>query len=251
MRVKPLAFWRGEKLVYGRGDRRRSIGGTLSLSLPVVKEIIHVDVEEPKPKRKTNRNAAATGGRPESSKHSRHDSSGSDDGSNSDDDDGPRQRDPPADPDDDGEALQIVNADVHSIEQPGMRDRQTIAYPQSAYNPRAVEDQGIFFQRTLKDKDFFAAGLLDLPPGAAKTRRSSKRNLMFFCVYQGYVEIDISDNVFRLRRGAQFIVPRGNDYEIRNVGVNPARLFFSQVTDTLFNYTEDAQAEALATDRGS
>lgn len=234
LRVKPLAFWRGEKLVYGRGGRRRSIGGTLGLSLPEVKEIIHVDVEEDKPKRRYNRKQP--GAKPGRRRVKHEDDSYDDD----------RQQDPAADPEDDFEAEEVVSAEVHSLDEPEVRDRQTIAYPLTAYSPRAVVDQGIFFQRTLKDKDFFAAGLLDLPPGAAKTRRSSKRNLMFFCVYQGYVEVDVSENVFRLRRGAQFMVPRGNDYEIRNVGANNARLFFSQVTDTLYNYTIDAQAQAQA-----
>jgi len=57
-KIPPLAFWRGEKMVYGRGSRRKSIGGTLGLALPEVKEIIHVDLLEDDHIRKKGRTGA-------------------------------------------------------------------------------------------------------------------------------------------------------------------------------------------------
>ncbi|BFZ56089.1 mitotic fidelity of chromosome transmission-related protein [Savitreella phatthalungensis] len=247
MKVAPLAFWRGEKLVYGRGDRRKSAGGTLGLAMPEIKEVIHVDIVEEEPTtQRVRRTNPRQRSRTRRRNGRRHPSASDDDDDDRDDNDYGSDEDagmdPPARKGDDAQITETFIAEIPEFEDSlgnQVHQTMTIAYPRQAYEPRIVADQGIFFQRTLKDADYFAAGLLDLPPGTKKTKRSSRRNLMFFCVHAGYVEVVISDHLFRLTRGAQFIVPRNNDYEIRNVGKHKARLFFSQVTDTLANYQED------------
>jgi centromere protein C len=219
VKVPPLAYWRGEKMVFGRGSRRKSIGGTLGLALPEVKEIIHVDLVEGEEKKRTR---AVSKGRAEGKKKRRTRQI--------------KEESSASEPDDDEEEEHIiVEANVRSFEEPDELVKKVLAIPQAMYDPRPVVGQGIFFQKTLAEEPHFAAGVLDIPVGEAKPIKPSKQNTMFFFIFQGYVQVKIHDNVFRLCKGGQFTVPRGNFYEIVNVGKKDARLFFSQSTDTLAN----------------
>ena len=213
-KIAPLAFWRGEKMVYGRGSRRKSAGGTMGLTLPEVKEIIHVDIIEGEKRRKLG-----AGRRKKTPRRTE-----SPDSSSSENDA------------DNWEDKVIVEAPVRSFENQSMLTKKTLAVPESAYDPRPVHGQEIFFQKTLSEEPHFAAGVLDIPSGAGKPVKPSKQNTMFFFIFTGYVQVKIHDVVFRLRKGGQFTVPRGNFYEILNVGKKNARLFFSQSTDTLANH---------------
>ncbi|ORY78660.1 Mif2/CENP-C like-domain-containing protein [Protomyces lactucae-debilis] len=221
VKVPPLAFWRGEKMVFGRGQRRKSVGGTLGLSLPEVKEIIHVDLVEGA--QQVRRSRASSKGRA-NGKKKRRANQVKDESSASE----------PEDEDEEEEHI-IVEANVRSFEQPDALVKKVLAIPQAMYDPRPVVGQGIFFQKTLSEEPHFAAGVLDIPVGEGKPVKPSKQNTMFFFIYQGYVQVKIHDVIFKLRKGGQFTVPRGNFYEIVNVGTKDARLFFSQSTDTLAN----------------
>lgn len=217
---RPLKFWAGEKMVYGRGNPRKSLGGTVGLTLPEVKEIIHVDLTEPeRPRRRTP--AAAASRRTNNTKRNGYVKDES--GSESEDDE------------DEVEEHIRVEALVRSFENPNEQIPKILAIPASAYEPRPVKDQDILFQKTISDEPHFASGVLDLPIGGYKPPKPSRHNTMFFLIFTGYVEIRINDITFKLRKGGQFTVPRGNFYEIRNIGKREARLFFSQCTDTLMN----------------
>lgn len=244
LKIAPLAFWRGEKMVFGRGSRRKSIGGTLGLTLPEVKEIIHVDLVEGDQVRRRSRaagNAGAGGRRSRKRTGRRRRVKAESDGDDNDDDD---ESDSDAystdgQADHGGEAWEesiTVEAPVRSFEQPTQLVKKVLAIPSSAYHPKPVVGQGILFQKTLAEEPHFAAGVLDIPAGAGKPVKPSKQNTMFFFLFTGYVQVKIHDVVFRLRKGGQFTVPRGNFYEIQNVGKRDARLFFSQSTDTFANH---------------
>jgi len=223
-KIAPLAFWRGEKVVYGRGSRRKSIGGTIGLTLPEAKEIIHVEPVPVEIERRRIYKSSRS-----SRKTKRHPHRGEikeESESESDEEDGP----------DNWEEKITVEAPVRSFENQSELVKKILAIPETAYEPRPVVGQGIFFQKTLSEEPHFAAGVLDIPTGAAKPVKPSKQNTMFFFIFTGYVQVKIHDVVFRLRKGGQFTVPRGNFYEILNVGKKDARLFFSQSTDTLANH---------------
>lgn len=222
-KIAPLAFWRGEKMVYGRGSRRKSAGGTTGLTLPEIKEIIHVDLVEGD---KIRRKARSNSGRPKNTRRNKRSRAASSEESSSSDDDEP----------DEWEDKVTVEAPIRSFENPQALVKKVLAVPNAAYDPRPVINQGIFFQKTLSEEPHFAAGVLDIPAGAGKPVKPSKQNTMFFFIFTGYVQVKIHDVVFRLRKGGQFTVPRGNFYEILNVGKQDARLFFSQSTDTLANH---------------
>lgn len=220
-KIAPLAFWRGEKLVYGRGSRRKSSGGTIGLALPEVKEIIHVDLIEGEQKRRRTRPGSI---KPRSRKNRRN---------------GTVKEESESESEDDAEGWEetiTVEAPVRSFEDQHELVKKVLAIPESDYEPCEVVGQGIFFQKTLSEEPHFAAGVLDIPVGERKPPKPSKQNTMFFFIFRGYVEVKIHEAVFRLRKGAQFTVPRGNFYEIVNVGRKDARLFFSQSTDTLANH---------------
>ncbi|CCG82782.1 CENP-C [Taphrina deformans PYCC 5710] len=233
-KIAPLAFWLGEKVVYGRGSRRKSVGGTVGLTLPEVKEIIHVDLVPDAPTRPRSRRATSRGAAARSKQRRiKRDREASVTDTESDGRDGDGDGD---DGEEEWEETITVEAAVRSFEDPARVVKKVLAIPSSAYDPRPVVGQGIFFQKTLSEEPHFAAGVLDIPAGAGKPVKPSKQNTMFFFIFTGYVQVKIHDIVFRLRKGGQFTVPRGNFYEILNVGRKDARLFFSQSTDTLANH---------------
>lgn len=219
-KIAPLAFWRGEKLVYGPGPKGTFPGGRL-VALPEVKEIIHVDLIEGEQVRRRNRPGRAPG------KSKRRHANGQ------------VKEESESESEYDAEHWEekiTVEAPVRSFENQNELVKKVLAIPATAYDPRPVVGQGIFFQKTLSEEPHFAAGVLDIPAGAGKPPKPSKQNTMFFFIFTGYVEVKIHDVVFRLRKGGQFTVPRGNFYEILNIGKTDARLFFSQSTDTLANH---------------
>lgn len=227
-KIAPLAFWRGEKLVYGRGSRRKSAGGTLGLAMPEVKEIIHVDLIEGEQIRRKGRPAKSSKPRKRQANGQVKDESESESEYDS----------------DHWEEKIVVEAAVPSYEDQNQLVKTTLAIPGTAYEPRLVLNQGIFFQKTLFEGPHFASGILDIPVGAGKPRKPSRANTLFFFIHIGYVEVTIHDVVFRLRKGGQFFIPRANFYEIKNIGKTDARLFFSQSTDTLANLRMEEERKA-------
>jgi centromere protein C len=52
--------------------------------------------------------------------------------------------------------------------------------------------------------------MVDLPPGAVKKPKNSRKMQMVFFVYYGRVQVTVNDNVFRIGKGGMWQVPRGN-----------------------------------------
>ncbi|WPK24062.1 hypothetical protein PUMCH_001318 [Australozyma saopauloensis] len=114
----------------------------------------------------------------------------------------------------------------------------------------ACSPQGIEFKEENSSKDGFykfgtifheagevmAAAYLDLPVDGVKNLHSSQNSLFYFNVIVGEVEVQLNEDKFTVLAGTTFKVPHNNTYAIKNTTDMPARLFVVQC-----NAAEDKQ----------
>jgi centromere protein C len=93
-----------------------------------------------------------------------------------------------------------------------------------------IKDATFRFAKTLTTP-FMGAGIVDLPPGAEKRPRNSRKMHMVFFVHTGKVLVTVNEIEFRISAGGQWFVPRSNYYSISNDNDRPARIFFSQANE--------------------
>ncbi len=86
--------------------------------------------------------------------------------------------------------------------------KQLIAYSREAMVTRQVKNASFFFSKTLT-LPFFGSGVVDLPPGSSKTSKNTRRMHMVFFMHSGRVSVTVNDNQFRIGKGGQWIVARG------------------------------------------
>ncbi|KAG6905770.1 hypothetical protein DXG01_000837 [Tephrocybe rancida] len=196
---KPLDWWRGEKLVYGRNQ-----GGAGLVLVPPIKEIVRIPKETPEPlaKRKRTRAKSKTV------------------------DDVHYKIIPVDNPEegwDDKTEPYCIVLDYDSREEVERR----VAFVSKELMPDKTAD-GWKFMKAFGDADFIAAGILEIPPGVKKPTKQTKDNTYIFFVIEGAVNLRLHDSNLMLATGAMFLVPRGNSYYIENVSERTVRLFFTQ-----------------------
>ncbi|CAJ2511073.1 Uu.00g066980.m01.CDS01 [Anthostomella pinea] len=104
---------------------------------------------------------------------------------------------------------------------------EELAISKYAIQLKDIKDATFKFAKTLT-LPFFGAGIVDLPPGAEKRPKNSRKMQMVFFVHTGCVEVTVAQTTFKIAEGGQWFVPRGNHYSIANLSDKPARVFFSQ-----------------------
>ena len=201
--VKPVAYWENETVVYDEdGD-----AGDASLLLPTVNEVIRrdeVNLDEPRPKqrgRKAKRDVFE----------------------DEDDEAEPWEQEP-------GRIYGAVKAwdsgkEASALDVPEREDEIALSGP--AIITRAIPGSDVQFAKTLT-LPFFGSGMVDLPPGAVKKPKNSRKMQMVFFVFKGRVKVSVNGTEFRTGEGGVWQVPRGNFYSIENDYEKPARVFFSQ-----------------------
>ncbi|EPS45200.1 hypothetical protein H072_810 [Dactylellina haptotyla CBS 200.50] len=214
-RIAPLQFWKNERRIYQVNERRES-GTAISLN----EQIIRVeDTPIIKPKRRS-RARSPPGKVPKRAGKNRRDNSSSDENSQSE-----------ADEEDWEKAGKLVGM----VRQwaTGNNDGETgEVEDEIATSHHGIEFKPIFgsdylFAKTL-GKEFMGCGILELQTGASKKLKSSGKMQLVFFMLQGKVEVEINELGFRISRGGQFQVPRGNMYKISNPFERTAKIFFAQ-----------------------
>ncbi|RAL05005.1 Cupin domain protein [Aspergillus ibericus CBS 121593] len=206
--VRPLAYWRNERCVYGDGEAAEGQRYPLS----TIKEIIRTEELEPK-KPKLNKR------RPTKNSKSRK---------NKDDDS-----------DDEGEYVDpweketgILHGYIRKWDEEAQavgeeEDIVDLAYAPAGMETRSVKDSSWRFAKLLSSP-FLGSGIVELPPGGVKKPKNSKKMHMVFYICQGRVQVDVSGVRFSAGKGCVFQVPRGNYYSFANTQNKDARLFFTQ-----------------------
>ncbi|KNG82556.1 Cupin domain protein [Aspergillus nomiae NRRL 13137] len=186
--VRPLAYWKNERCVYGDGEAAEGERYPLS----TIKEIIRTEELEPerrKPK-KGRPSKKSKSGKPK------------DDNNSEDDEDY-----------------------IDPWEKEGIL--HDIAYAPSGIETRDVKGSTFRFAKLLSSP-FLGSGIVELPSGGVKKPKNSKKMHMVFYVCHGRVQVDISGVQFSAGKGCVFQVPRGNYYSFANTHGKDARLFFTQ-----------------------
>ncbi|KAA6409955.1 MAG: RmlC-like cupin [Lasallia pustulata] len=210
--VKPMAFWRNERIVYG--DRTND-GPTMVL--PGIKEVIRTEeIEQPKPKRLTGR-------RPGASKK--------------------RQLAGVEEEDEDQEPWEVEEVPIMRGEvlqwdpiigkgNEDLTEESELAYAAGAIQTREVAGSKFRYAKTLT-LPFFGSGMVDLPPRGIKRLKNSRKMQMVFFVFYGRVMVKVGDTNFSIGKGGMWQVPRGNFYSIANPYEKLARIFFAQGCEVL------------------
>ncbi|RDB22191.1 Centromere protein 3 [Hypsizygus marmoreus] len=223
---KPLEWWRGEKLVYGRSNNS---GGGLVL-VPPIREIVRIPKEIPEPLGKRKR---GTGRGRSKSKPT---------------DEVQIKIVPAENPEegwDDETEPHCVVLEYPTLDQVQRR----VAYTAAMLKPQKVATNDWSFQKVFGDADFIAAGVLVIPPKGRKPSKSTKDNTYVFYVIEGAVNLKIHETSLVLATGAMFIVPRGNTYFIENISDRDAKLFFTQARKVPQEEAEAAVAAVASSNR--
>lgn len=204
---RPLAFWRNEHVDYDQdaatedvSARGKKVGKVL---LPTVKEIVRVEQEEAPPKKKAGYKSKSS----TSSKSSKR---------------RPSEPNPffdpePADAWEEEPGTVTGDAVVWQPEYdwypPAPEDEVEMEAEQLAVSGQAIQTREIRnatfrFAKTLS-MPFFGAGVVDLPPGAEKRPKNSRKMYMAFFVFSGRVLVTVNETSFRISRGGMWFVPRG------------------------------------------
>ncbi|KAJ5169095.1 uncharacterized protein N7482_004689 [Penicillium canariense] len=205
--VRPLAYWRNERCVFGDGEAAEGQRYPLS----TIKEVIRTEELEPEKQKKGKR------GRKGKSKKRKNESSDEEE----------------EDEDADGwEKEGVLHGYVPKwdpVAQASTSEEEVldIAYAPSGFETREVKGATFRFAKLLSSS-FIGSGVVELPPEGIKKPKNSKKMHMVFYVCYGRVQVDISGVQFSAGKGSVFQIPRGNYYSFQNSHNKDARLFFTQ-----------------------
>jgi centromere protein C len=189
--IKPLAYWKNERVEYTEDENEDNYGKFL---LPRIKKVVRAEeIEEPKrPKTKSR-----------STKSKK------------------RAREPESEDDDETEPWETepgrVIGEIRSWDpedQTGSQAEEVeeeIALSSAAIITREIKDTTFRFAKTLT-LPFFGSGMVDLPPGAIKKPKNSRKMQMVFFMFYGRVQVTVNDTVFRIGKGGMWQVPRGKTH---------------------------------------
>ncbi|EHA57094.1 hypothetical protein MGG_06960 [Pyricularia oryzae 70-15] len=221
---RPLQHWRNERVEFEQVslDARLGTSKSRDLLMPSIKEIVRVEEEEAQTTRRYgSRRGAKKGGR------GRRRTADSED---EDEEPSPWEQDP-------GELIVPVQQwqPEHEFDPPGPDDElpegeDVVAVSGPAIRTREILGSSFRFTKTLS-LPFFGTGVVDLPPGAEKKAKNSRKMHMTFIVHTGRVTVTVNNTAFSIGKGGMWFVPRGNYYSIANEGAKSSRIFFAQACE--------------------
>ncbi|CDK24095.1 unnamed protein product [Kuraishia capsulata CBS 1993] len=204
-RVKPLAYWRNERVIY---EPVQEAGAHLS----VIKSVARNDMQAPSvTARKTSRSSSASTTRKKTQTSALNVSEL-----------------------EGAEWLKDghLTAELYDTPNSNHLTMRKIAF--NSGNPEKEtevkgdgEDYKIF---TLFDQDseFAGGGFIEIPVGGSKAEKPNTNTYFIFYVAQGVLRVRVSGTEFVVSGGCAFEIPMGNLYEFSNIGNSTAKLFFVQ-----------------------
>ena len=100
---------------------------------------------------------------------------------------------------------------------------EQVALSADAVQTRDIRDATFRFAKTLT-MPFMGAGVVDLPPGAEKRPKNSRKMHMVFFVHYGKVMVTINETQFRISAGGTWFVPRGEFLKLESWGERRKRV---------------------------
>jgi centromere protein C len=216
--VKPLAYWRNERCVYGGSPGGVSLSDGARFPLNSIKEIIRT--EEVASRRSRSPSRGKRKGKKGKSK-SRAGTAESEIDSNSDSDQDPAWIDRDAE---EWEASSgIYRGDVSIWDHDQQAPLDALEEVELAYAPASIQtkevksmhpDQRTFKFAKLLSTGFFGSGIVELAPGDLKRPKNSRKMHMSFFVAKGRVTVEVGSlggemSRFSIGKGGFWHVPRG------------------------------------------
>ena len=261
--VKPLAYWRNERCVYGGSPGGASLSEGARFPLNSIKEIIRTEEVD------KSRSRSPSKGRRKGKKgkgKSRAGTVENDVDSDSDSDVDGTWIDPDAE---EWEAKSgIYRGDVSVWDNDQQAPLDALEEVELAYAPASIQtkevesmhpDQRTFKFAKLLSTGFFGSGIVELAPGNLKRSKNSRKMHMTFFVAKGRVTVEVGSlggelSRFSIGKGGFWQVPRGgstmssflrpgsakvltynfhtgNQYSIENELGKSAKIFFSQACE--------------------
>ncbi|KAH8178281.1 mif2/CENP-C like domain-containing protein [Sarocladium implicatum] len=216
--IRPLAFWRGETMIAEREDYDDMFQKDRHFVLPSIKEVVRVAPDVAPSKR-----APRSKSRAKTKSKTAH----------AQEEDEELEEWEMKEGTVDGEV--VIWEPEHELHPPAEDEpvhiaEEQIAISADAVQTRDIRDATFRFAKTLT-MPFMGAGIVDLPPGAEKRPKNSRKMHMAFFVHYGKVMVTVNEAQFRISPGGTWFVPRGNYYSITNDYDNPARVFFAQACE--------------------
>jgi centromere protein C len=228
--VKPLAYWRNERCVFGSSPRGANLADGARFPLNSIKEIVRTEeVAESLDKKKSR--GKKKGGKKAKGK-ARQTSAEEEDTSDSDFDLDDVPENPDAEPWENESGTLRGNVSIwdNAEQAPTEQEEEVeIAHAPAAIKTREVKGSGLhdgptFRYAKLLSTKFFGTGLVDLPPGGVKRPKNSRKMHMSFFVVKGRVTVTVgpvggedsgSMNRFSIGKGGFWQVPRGKSSSLR------------------------------------
>lgn len=185
--VRPLAYWKNERIEYSEDENELYTGG--KFLLPRIRAVVRADEVEEPPKKKY----------PKSTKGKKRAATVE----SEEDEAEPWETDP-------GRLVGEIRS-WDPEDQTGMNTEEMeeeIALSATAIVTRDTAGGSFKFAKTLT-MPFFGSGMVDLPPGGVKKPKNSRKMQMVFFVFYGRVEVTVNDSTFRIGKGGMWQVPRG------------------------------------------
>ncbi|OBZ65784.1 Centromere protein 3 [Grifola frondosa] len=215
-KIRPLEWWRLEKVVYGRRQ------GDGKCMVPTITEIRRIPKEEPVPLGSKYKKK-----RP------------------------PRSKSKTMEAESEPEQVLVYNPEEGWDDQTqsdgvvidydkGEEVLRRIAFTAKMVQPKPAANSGFYFQKIFGEGDFIAAGQLVIPSGGEKPTKGTKDNTFVFYVIEGAVNFRVNRTSYVIASGGMFLVPRGNMYFIQNISDREAKLFFAQARKVLRDEEEGA-----------
>ncbi|KAL2415760.1 hypothetical protein ABEF95_007746 [Exophiala dermatitidis] len=247
--IKPLAYWRNERCVYGGSPNHASLDENARFPLNSIKEIVRTEELDMAMKKKQGKRKTKKTGRKAASRQPTAEASEISDSDTEMDED--PAHDPHAEPweTETGTLRGLVSVWDQDEQAPLEEEEEVeIAHAPGAIKVRDVKGSSLhegptFRYAKLLSTNFFGTGLVELPPGGVKRPKNSRRMHMSFFVVKGRVTVTVgpvdgeasgSMSRFSIGKGGFWQVPRGNQYSIANELDKTARIFFSQGCETSF-----------------
>jgi len=218
--VKPLAYWRNERCVYGGSPGGASVQTGARFPLNSIKEIVRIEETEPEKRKRSKSSKTSKSSKAKHRKSPVNDSESSE----SEVEDSPKV-DPDAEPwETESGTLRGAVAVWDQRLQVPLEDEEEI---EIAHAPGAIETreikgsalhEGATFQYAkLLSTTFFGTGIVELPPGGMKRPKNSRKMHMGFYVVKGRVTVHVGptddeagdENRFSIGKGGFWQVPRG------------------------------------------
>lgn len=120
----------------------------------------------------------------------------------------------------------VVDYDTH------VEDERLLAISADQHTPEQVKGEKFSISTVFEEGNFLTAGILSFPPGVAKPSRNSAKHALVFYVITGTFQVTINQSSFVIGNGGQFIVPRGNHYQLKNLHDQEGKLHFCHCKDS-------------------